>query len=401
MSVVSTIQPFSLVIFDPVGYAEVKTTTQVEILQGEFLHDTAVVTLRGANMSDPTLQPGVVVSIGYGWYHFQVEQFYGYIDHIESHYQRLTSDAAEYHDVVCIGASYVLKDPYVGSWMSVQASALVQQIAVSYGLSTLVEVDDTTWPQLSAPGDSAWTFLVTMAQKLGFTFACNKTLLRFTSVDLAMVQNVNTMSVFNSANSALNANYETIMSFSALQGEATGINGTRAVRQAGGIDLRTGQMVLITDDTTSIRPIAASVPPPFFTMQESDLVISDQFQGQAALAGVQQQNRFHYLAEAKLTGDTSVVQGVPIVLSGLGEKDNGIWWVQEVCHHFEYAVYYMTVKLGRDSSYDIGYRPAGTSHVAYSPNNPLSQAMNSVPPTRLVLNKWRAAYSSNTQVVNQ
>ena len=199
---VTTAQATALPIFDPGGACQIKNVNTVKVMQTESMHDTAIITLRGANTAAPELQPGTPVQMQYGWQNVDLEYFYGYIDHVESHYDRAVGDGATMEDVVCLGASYALKDPYVGAWTSIQASSLVQAVAGKYYLSSVIESDDTVWSQLSAPGDSAWQFLVQMASKTGYSLACNKTMIRFMSVDLAVANYWSTMPVFISRNVA-------------------------------------------------------------------------------------------------------------------------------------------------------------------------------------------------------
>ena len=392
-------QAFATPVFDPGGINGVKTVSRVKITQTEFLHDMAVITLRGADMSAPELQPGTPVQITYGWQNVQNIGFYGYIDHIESSYARMEPLEVRYNDVICLGASYVLKDPITGTWTSVRASDLAQQIAGRYYLSVFVEIGDTLWPQIGTPGTSAWSFLVSLAQKLGYTLACNQTLLRFTSVDAALAQSWNSMPIFRNQVSAPSLSYQTLQRFKAIQGESLNLPGhSRATRTAGGINPLTGQVITVTDNASAVSAMGKSVPYPFFTQSQTDLVVNDQFQGQASLAGLQQQNRFHYLAEATLSGDASVVQGMPIVLTGLDAKDNGVWWVQEVTHEIKVNSYIMMVQLGRDSSGDSGARPVTSKAVAFDEGDPFAYALANIPPTTLVNNRWRSAYQSNTQV---
>jgi hypothetical protein len=95
---------------------------------------------------------------------------------------------------------------------------------------------------------------------------------------------------------------------------------------------------------------------------------------------------------------TVVKQGMPIILNGIDSNNDGIWWVHEVTHKISTVGYSMDVVLGRDSKGDNGMRPVQTPGVAFSPRNPLSYAVGNPPPTKLVNNRWRAAFSSNVNI---
>jgi hypothetical protein len=394
-----SVQPIAIPIFDPAGVNALKTTNTVTILQGLNMHDTAVISLQGENMTAPELQPGTPVQIEYGYRPTDIDFFYGYIDHITSNYQRNVGDSAHYEDVVCIGESYVMKDPFVGAWTTIKASTLVGQIAATYKLGALIETDDYAWPSLSSTGCSAWSFLVALANKVGYTLAVNKDLLRFASVAAGMQQNWAGMPVFLSRKTAPTLSSQTISTFQALQGEATNLPGhTKAVRAINGIDPLSGQIVSASNDGTSLATLGVNRPYPFFTQQISDHVVTSQGHAQALLAGMASCNRFTYQACATLSGLTSVVQGVPIVISGVDVNNNGVWWVQEVKHKISSIGYTMDVSLGRDAVGDNGLRPTNSNAVMYSPQNPFAYALSNAPKTVLVQQRWRSATQFNVYV---
>jgi phage protein D len=395
MTVIAT----AVALFDPGGIAALKTTNTVQVIQGEDMHDCAIITLQGESMSAPELQPGTPVRMTYGWQATDMTAFFGYIDHVNPCYDRAVPDNISMEDVVCLGVSYSLKDPFVGSWSSVQASSLVQQITSQYHLAALIENDDYTWPQLASPGSSAWSFLVSLANKVGYSLAVNQALLRFISVDAALKQHWSTMPVFKSRASAPSYQEQTITSFHAIQGDATALpSGTKAVRTINGIDPSTGQIVGGTADGTNLTKLGQTSPYPFFTQQISDTVVNSQGHAQAAVAGLAACNRFPYQATATLSGLTSVTQGMPIVLTGLDTNSNGVWWVQEVTHTIKSYGYWMDVTLGRDSTGDSGLRPVALSGVAYMTSNPFSYAVSNAPAPILIKGRWQSPNQFNVFV---
>jgi hypothetical protein len=118
----------------------------------------------------------------------------------------------------------------------------------------------------------------------------------------------------------------------------------------------------------------------------------------AALMGLAQQNRFHYMAEANLSGDPAVTQGMPIVITGISAKDDGVWWVHEVRHKISSPGYSMDVKLGRDSSFDNNVRPTLVTTTGFTQVNPFAVSLSQIPPTILVGQLWRAKYQANIEV---
>lgn len=397
MRVVSGAYP----IFDPGGLNAQKTVNTVKVIMSEGMHDTAIITLRQEALNAPELQPGTPVIMQYGWSTVDMDRFYGYVDHIETHYDRSLPEGSTYEDVVCLGVSYALKDPLVGSWTNVPVSRVVEEVAKKYFLATLIEEDDFPWPNLASPGSSAWTYLKQIAAKVGYTLAVNKSLLRFTSIDIGMKTQWVNMPVFNSRRSVPTYNQQSISKFQVVQGEALPIAGhTKAIRQINGLDLTSGKIVGAVNDASSLDTnlLGAQSVYPFFGQQISDTVVLNQGHAQAALAGMTQANRFPYQATATLSGLTAVKQGMPIVLQGIDTNHNGMWWVQEVTHKFDSTAYSMDVCLGRDSLGDNGTRPVHTTGMAYSPANPSNYSLTNVPATVMINKRWRAATQLNTYV---
>lgn len=394
-----TVQACAYITFDPGGIAAKKTVNTVKVMMTEGMHDTAVITVRGTMTDAPELQPGTPVCIQYGWNPTDTDWFYGYIDHVESCYDKSRPDQSTFEDVVCLGASYSMKDPYIGAWQAVQASSLVQLIAGTYYLSSLVENDDYVWPQLSNPGASAWSFLVQLAQKNGYSLACNQTMLRFISVDVAVRCYGPSMPVFKTRNTAIGVAQQGVSFFQATTGESFTTPGAiSSVRTIGGLDLNTGQIIGAVNDGEDMTILGQFSVYPFFNQQISDVVVPSQGSAQQTLAGIAQHNRFNYQATATLSGMTAVKQGTPIVLNGIDSRNDGMWWVQDVTHKISTVGYSMDVGLGRDSKGDSGMRPVQMPAVAFSPRNPLSYAITNAPPTKLVNNRWRAQFSSNVNV---
>lgn len=393
-----TVQAVAFPIFDPGGIASKKTVSTVKVMMTEGMHDTAIITLRSEATEAPDLQPGTPVCMQYGWNPADTDWFYGYVDHIETRYDKSLPDQSNFEDVVCLGASYALKDPFIGAWTNIQASALAQQISAYYFLGSLIENDDYSWPQLSNPGVSAWAFLNQLATKNGYSLAVNKTLLRFLSVDVALRCYGPFMPVFKTRNTAASLVQQGVSSFQAVTGESfTMARSNKAVRTIAGLDLNSGQIVGATNTGTQTI-LGNEAVYPFFSQQVSDTVVNSQGTAQSTLRGMAEYNRFSYRATATLTGMTTVKQGTPIVLNGIDSNNDGTWWVMDVTHKISSVGYSMDVCLGRDSKGDSGMRPIQGTTVAFSPMNPLSYAVINAPPTKLVNNRWRAANQFNVNV---
>lgn len=392
-----TVTSAAFPIFDPGGIAARKTVSTVLVMMSEGMHDTAVITLRAEATDAPELQPGTPVQMQYGWNPTDTDWFYGYVDHIESHYDKSLPNQSTFEDVVCLGASYALKDPFTGSWASVRASALAQQIATTYFLGSVIENGDFTWPQLANPGSSAWQFLIYLARKNGYSLAVNKTLLRFISVEAGLRSYWASMPTFRTRNTTGSVAAQGVSNFQAVVGETFTAPGTnKAVRTIAGMN-SAGEIVGAVN--TGPRVIMGNTAVfPFFNQQVSSEVVTSQANAQAALTGMAEANRFPYQATATLTGMTVIKQGMPLVLNGIDSNNDGIWWVREVTHKITSVGYSMDVCLGRNSKGDSGLSAVQTPGVAFSPKNPLAYTVSNAPPTKLVNNRWRSSTQFNVNV---
>jgi hypothetical protein len=268
-------------------------------------------------------------------------------------------------------------------------------VANTYYISALVENDDYTWPQLSNPGCSAWVFVTQLANQLGYSLACNKTQMRFISVDLGLRNYWPTMPVFLTRNTSPNVGGQGVDCFQAVTGETfTAPGASRAVRTVAGIDSLSGQVVRASNDASSLVPLGQTTAHPFFHQQVS-AVVTSQGHADATLMGAVQRNRFPYQATATLSGMTVIKQGMPLVISGIDTVNDGVWWVREVVHCISSVSYTMDVCLGRDSKGDSTLRPYLGAAVAYSPQNPIAYAVANAPITRLVNNRWHSSYQGN------
>jgi hypothetical protein len=390
------------VLLDPSGSKATKTVSTAEIHQGLSTHDLAVLTVRGEDPSVPEFTTGTPCHIRYGWNPHQVEDFYGYVSHITPPYERTEyNDSNYYMDLVCLGASFIYKDGLQNVWPNEQISSIFTRLAVAGMFSALVETGDPLWPQLSCAGDSIWSFMRECASKLGWILACNRTNFRFMSVDKSLFKNQAAMPTFWSRKSAPTPDFESITNFKSLQGEVLPIDGhIRAIRGASSVDMRTGQIFAVHNNSSTIdsSAIGKTSVVPFFNKYEKSLPVLDQISTQFRLDAEAQRNRFHIQAKATVSGDTSVVQGIPILLLGLGSLNSGVWFVEEVTHRFSFGVYSLDLQLGRDSSGDGGQRASHPPHISWHQGDPLSMQTSTIPPTVLVNNQWRAAWQLN-QVV--
>lgn len=392
---------FSQAVFDPLGLAKEKTIATVDIYQEEKAHDICIISVRGEDSTSPEFATGTPVHVRYGWGPSRVEDFYGYVNHVEPPYMRqVYGQSAYYMDVVLVGASYVFKNGFSKIFTDTKASTVVEQLSNSNYFASLVETDDGPWDQLSCPGISGWEFLVELADRLGWLVMCNKSQIRFMSYDRALARNSTVVPTFRTKNSASLSSQETISSFNVLQGETVpNPSGTKALRVVSGVDPRLSKPYTVQNDASGLSIIGNTTTAPIFTAMHTDIVTSDSISAQQQVDSATQSNRFHIQAQAVVNGDPSVTQGIPVILLGIDSNSDGVWYVEKVIHHLEFMSYTMTLTLGRDSHGDSGYRSKQSPIVSWSLLDPYA-TNNIIPPQTILVNgRWRAASQSVQELV--
>lgn len=375
-------------IIDPAGAALSPPVGKVTVIQKDYNHDIAIVHARNILSSNPALVTGTPVILNYGWLRAN-EFFYGYISHVNAGYQHGVATGVQYIDIVCIGASYSLKQGLGATYTNTQASAVVEQLASQSYLSGFIENDDPLWPSLSASNMSIWSFMVCLAQKLGWTFSVNKTNLKFLSTDAALNVSIPTMPTFFTAATAGSA--ETITNFTAYQGETPQIAGhTKANRVTSDINMSTGDIYTLTQPAYG-GALGTTNAPATLTQYPTNQSAPDQNTATNLLQGTAIQNRFYIQATATLAGNTDVIQGTAINLTGLGTTNSGAWYVQEAVHTVTNTNYVINVTLGRDAINDNGLVPTQNSSVYINLANRYSLELSQIPKTILVQGVWRAA----------
>lgn len=373
-------------------------TESVRVLQKEFHHDIAVVTIYGENAESRKYRTGAPVEIQYGA-PSNVEHFFGYVNHIEPVFeQERVSRNLRKTKVVCVGASWALKAPLQKAYTGRTATSIIREIAEANKFTTDVEESDVVWQQLASPGKTQWEFLVSLAKQIGFTLYCNQTEVRCFD-QFAHLRSGKGALPFYAGQEVGSPTLVTVKEFRPISGETTPVGGEKAKRIAYGVDPRRASVVKVTDDMSTTVTLGREASAPIFEKFEQDLVVTDPQQAAQRLGAVTKANRFHLQATATIIGDTRVTQGSIIAILGAGDRNSGYWYVQEVEHKADQQAYVMDVCLGRDSyGQTTVLTPSGT-RVLRERYNPFDSRVAIPPPTVFVNGQWRSAYAAKRQAV--
>lgn len=315
------------------------------IVQKEFAHDVAVLTMQFANKIPSSYRGGKAVTIQWGWLPNDVEFFHGYINHIK----RIdTHTKLKTVEVYCIGASYKMKDIKLRSFKKKQAHQVALQIAKEHHLSITLEHSAFVHDHLTQGARSDWDFLVWLAKRVGYTFYCTKTDIVFTKrvIDKNPGKDRPTFLFHPSKWFQRNSCYEV------HQESGETVPGTaKRIRQVWGVDNQ--GRVLKTTNRGVLAHLGGTyaTTDPIFSAQLARPV-SSLVQAKQALEAKAEEHRFNTIGTAVLSGNTKVHQGTTIRLTGVAPDSNGFWYVTEVDHIVTATDYRLTVAIGRDSTGD-------------------------------------------------
>lgn len=302
--------------------------------------------------------------------------FYGYVHHIEPVY---TAANRDWIKCVCMGASSIFRQAVSREWRYQTADLMVAEMAGSFHFSVDTEPASYVWPLITA-NESAWKFLLDMADKVGYTVAVNRTEVRFQSA-AALIRRASV-----GAPALVYGN--NLTHFRPLVGQASDGAGT-AVRVMEGIDAETDRQFVVTDDGGKVPVMGREYVTPILTVPERTLTATSVLEAQETLAAASRKARFIYQAQAEVRGIPSLTQAAVVYLQGVGSDLEGHWYVHQVEHEMG-AEYGMYLQLGRDSRGSFPHVPTLPLLMRADPHGDVTSAQ---PPTVLVNGAWRSGWA--------
>lgn len=362
-------QPFVKLTF--AGSPAERQPSRTEIVEHEFKHDLAMLTVPNASVDMKRYRSGVPVRLAWGTGPTASREFIGYVSHVEP---MLASDTDK-KKVVCIGASFVAKEGGYDSFKNLTASAMVRQIATKFRFDAAnVQNHTRVFPSLSQNGRSYWQLLIELADRVGYTLYCRGTVLYFHD-RLAALSKQRSVPIFGGTTGL------EIIKFNSSIGKATPTGGTLAHRAVYGVNPHTGRPLLAQQKSDAQRPLLGRTAlEALFTQGDATTSVNSIEEGQAHLSAQASANQLAVTAAAVLDGNARVRVGDAIFLVGLGPINSGRWYVVGTRHVFDGPTAYQThVDLGRDGV------------VATTAAPPASGALAATRSSRLVNGLWVAA----------
>lgn len=373
------------------------TVDSLRVRKKVFAHDLLVVTIPYGRNRTSRYDEGTPISATFGYLPSPATNFFGYVHHTEPYVpQNPTPGQAEMIKVVCLGASYVMKNALMESWQQRNSSSIVRELVRRFGFSGMVQESEDALASSTCNGQTAWQYLSKLAKDLGWILYASLTDVTFKDPLSGLQDLMDTAPTLVQSGATGN-----IRSFTAVDGELADAGGVKADRTMYGLDPRSLQQYGVSNDTsqfvtdqlgaTSLNPLFQR----FVTGPATD--VGTAF---SALDSVQEQNRWHIQAMIEVNGDPRLRQGMLVYLDQVPVRERGFWFVQEADHHISGGVYRTVLNLGRDSRFARGSVPPGPGvrRIVRQRFDPFGQQKAQVPASLLVNGRWRAEYGAERGV---
>lgn len=169
-------------------------------------------------------------------------EWVGYVHHVVPH----VSSAATTTRVVCVSASYNLKDSAQKVYANVTADQVISRIAAANGLQAVTQRHPRVHATISNAGQSLWQLMRRLAKQSGFALVVDNTTIKFQSKDQMYADSMRKGLYFEYRDPVTPATttYSTLFSFDPIISDnAPELSGGRVERVVGGINKVTNQPI--------------------------------------------------------------------------------------------------------------------------------------------------------------
>jgi hypothetical protein len=173
----------------------------------------------------------------------------GYVHHVR---QENTHQGGN-TDIVCVGASWVLKNTDQKIYKNVTADQVISKIAKKHSMAAVTQRDPRVRDQISQSGQSDWQLCRSLAKQSGFALRAENTTIIFVSKDKIYQSKKNSAPYFNyiddEVGGVIPASLRmtgTILSFEPMISDQAPEHASRIDRVISGINTNTGSAVKAT-----------------------------------------------------------------------------------------------------------------------------------------------------------
>lgn len=353
---------------------------QVELDLSEDKHD--LIRLRVTGMPPKTVVSFVNAPVRVSWSQGnQGHEFRGYVAYVLPTYQSnvglINNSPLQVTDVICMGASFVMKAKKNRLWEKVSLEAIVSKLALEYRFSYEIPQDNFRFFRLVQSGESDWEFLLRVVHDLGYSMTAHGTHIHVFNRMRAVTRNISYHRLLIPGRSSLSLEPNQILRFDGTVGYVTP-EGNSNVDTLSVLD-NAGKVTTLSRTSPTTR--TGDALPNLFTDQLSGTSTSVDY-ARKTLAS-RGRHKFPFSAKIEATGTPGVLPGGLVLVDDFESQFDGLWYVTDICQTLTRDRHYSEISVLKDTT-------KGTISGAANARN------INVPPSVLSGGAWRSSSQTGT-----
>ena len=325
---------------------------RVDLYQKQYSHDIMIVEFPAeSTLWFESLKTGVPVQ--FTWRQDTADK--NWIGYVSSITKRNAPQRANKMQVMCVGATYPMKQRATRVFPNSTIPEAIQTISEEFGFNVVTEAHPQKFSQLIVPGISYWEWINEQARRIGYGIivdGLNLILLPLDKLIDITFSNAPVMALGN-AGAPFNTQFldRTMDTFVVIQGDNVEHSSNfRTIKNVGGVNPLDNSIVLSTrgptEDGTALRETESQV---LFSEYRTDQVINDRTSAEQIAKGAAQMARFSIPADVNGQGDPRLRPFGALYIAGTGNLSDGFWMVKEAHHMFhQIGDYMVSLKIATD-----------------------------------------------------
>lgn len=310
---------------------------KIDLIQKQYKHDLLLLEFSSESTTwFESLKTGVPVK--FAWTQDTTTKYW--IGYVSSVSKVNAPQRTNVMTVMCVGSTFVLKERVTRVFSNSTVPDAVAKIATEFGFTVKVDQHPQVFEQLAITGNSYWEWICEQARRIGYGIVVDGMNMFFRPIDKLINMGFSNAPVLSLGNAGapFNTNFmdRTLDEFKVIQGDNVETeNNYRTVKNVGGIDPLTGQVLLSSSSPDKVGDaLRSSISPVLFSEYRTDRVINDAIAALEAAKAAAQLSRFTIPASIKAQGDPRIRPFGPTYIAGTGNLTDGFWIVKEATHMF-------------------------------------------------------------------
>lgn len=309
---------------------------EVRLIQEKDNHDILEVMFeRTSPRWNELLKTGTPVVFSWNQDNF-ARNWHGYVNYVSN---ESAGKETRYMKVMCVGASYLLKQRSSKVWRNKTVTEVAQEIARQFNFEFIGEKSTRRFAQLSMTGQSYWQWLVEHAAKIGYSFVMRNATMYMQPVEKMLNDATSFAPVMRIDDPPIAVNGRvfdrTLDSFTVLKGDYIESDSpSYSTKFTTGVNPVTNKPISSAQSPRRTgRGTRAGSIPPLFSEFSSEIVHSKSFAKDTA-QDLALGSRFNFPAKGYGQGDVRIYPLGVVYVQGTGEESDGFWVVTKVQHVF-------------------------------------------------------------------